>query len=215
MALQETIRVLQSESIHTEERINNTTKGLQIMLKTAKDTIYSLQTLVTQKNESIEQYKAMIDKLLGKLKEQQNKYAQHINSLKSQHNADQQKNDEIIMSEIQKLEHNANRDGSSEWIQMSEIKTSLKEKQNLIKQLEVRNAALANEKTENLAKIKVLNARIDEYHAVIQELNDKIKSLSDNLSAFKSKFQGKKKENLHLQKAVKSLKQNMESSSLK
>merc|ERR1712228_965367 len=213
VSLQETIRILQTESIATEERVTNATKGLQIMLKTAKDTIHSLQTLVSQKNESIEQYKAMIDKLLAKLKEQQSKYSQHMNAMQSKYNADQQKNDDMIMSQIQKIEsQNSNRDGSEEWIQMSQIKTTLKEKQNIIKKLEDRNVALTNQKQQNLAKIKISNARINEYHQIIQELNEKIKSLSDNLSAFKTKFNSKKKENFHLQKAVKSLKHNMESS---
>merc|ERR1712228_588686 len=99
---------------------------------TAKDTIHSLQTLVSQKNESIEQYRAMIDKLLAKLKEQQSKYSQHMNAMQSKYNADQQKNDDMIMSQIQKIEsQNSNRDGSEEWIQMSQIKTTLKENQKI------------------------------------------------------------------------------------
>merc|ERR1712228_113061 len=171
---------------------------------TAKDTIHSLQTLVSQKNESIEQYKAMIDKLLAKLKEQQSKYSQHMNAMQSKYNADQQKNDDMIMSQIQKIEsQNSNRDGSEEWIQMSQIKTTLKEKQNIIKKLEDRNVALTNQKQQNLAKIKISNARINEYHQIIQELNEKIKSLSDNLSAFKTKFNSKKKRKFPFAKSSK------------
>merc|ERR1712224_134338 len=43
VCLQETIRLLQSESVATEERVENASKGLQIMLATAKDSINSLQ----------------------------------------------------------------------------------------------------------------------------------------------------------------------------
>merc|ERR1712129_306067 len=200
------IRLLQSESVATEERVENASKGLQIMLATAKDSINSLQTLLAQKNESIEQYKAMIDKLLKKLKEQQSKYSAHIVQLKAKYNAaldNQSKNENLQRQPV--------RDDNTEWIEMSQMKTDLQIKANLIDKLEERNRCLAEEQKANLVKIGVSDARIGEYHIVIQELNAKIKQLSENLSAFKSKFSLKKKENFHLQNAVKSLKTNIES----
>eukprot|EP01083_Nonionella_stella_P096366 270873_1 len=199
VSLQSMIRTLQNESIHTEERVNGATEGLQIMLQTAQETIGSLQTLVTQKNESIEEYKEMMDKLLRKLKEQQTRYAQHIHALKVKHNVDQRENEQMIAMK----DHHDHHISEAEWVQFSAMKTTMHEKDTMIR-------ALQSDEEENETQIEILKTRIDEYHHVIQQLNDKVLDLSDSLRAFKSKLNAKKKENLHLQKAVKTLKQNME-----
>jgi len=212
-SLQHHIVSLQGDSQSTEQRVKSATEGLQIMLKTAKDTISNLQSLLAQKNESIEQYKNMIDKLLQKLKEQQSKYSQHIAVLKRKHDTDQQRNDRMVLSEIQKIEHQHGDDG--EWIGVSEMKTTLHEKESVITKLQHRNAELAKEREHGVAKVNILNTRIDEYHHVIQELNDKIKSLSESLSSFKTKLNTKKKENVNLRKAVNSMKSDLEESNLK
>jgi len=208
-ALQHQILGLQSGSQDAEHRVKSATEGLQLMLNTAKDTIANLQSLMSQKNESIEQYKKMMDKLLKKLKEQQSKYSQHIAALKRKYEADQQQNDQMVLSEIQKMERHHG--GGSRWVAVSEMESTIKEKEDAIAALRQSNEELAKEGEHSEAKINILNTRIDEYHDVIQQLNAKIKSLSEALSALKNKLSSKKKETVNLQKAVLSMKSDLES----
>ncbi len=77
----------------------------------------------------------------------------------------------------------------NEWIEISKIKMTLKEKENIICELmeQIMNWRMIN-KVIWPCKVNVLNVRINEYHEVIQELNDQIISLSDSLSSLKVKL---------------------------
>jgi len=209
--LQAAIAKLKNESLQTEEKVNSATNGLQIMLKTAKDTIFNLQTLLAEKNNSIEEYKQMIDKLLNKLKTQQAKYMQHINELKSKFNENQEQHDKLIISEIDNTANRLNAPKSDQqWMQISEMNTNLQEKENLIRKLKQSNTDLSQSEKQQRAKVNILNTRIDEYHGTIQQLNEKIQGLSQSLSSLKTKLNAKSNENSNLQKAFKALKTKME-----
>merc|ERR1719206_319765 len=191
-SLQEVIVTLQGDAHHAEERVENATTGLQMMLSTAKDTIASLQSLIAQKNESIEQYKGTMNTLLRKLKEQQSKYAAHLQALKQKYHTDQQRSEQMMLSQL-----NGHADGAVEhapdWVEVSSLQTALQEKENVIAKLQQRNEALSTEQQHREAALRILNTRVEEYHGVIEESKQQIQSLSDVLAAMKAKLISKKK----------------------
>ena len=206
--LQGMIRYLQNESKHTESRVNNATHGFQSMIKTAQDTIVSLQELIVQKNTAIEGYKQMIDKLVHKLNNEQLQYSQEISKLKMQ--LDEQQN-QISMQILHLTNAIDENDDSTfpSWVTVSKLKTELSQKTKKINQLTEDNSAL-NQVAESFRKeLQASNAKLEELAKAIDNIRDEKLAIQQKLSETEMKRLEIAKQNKELTSAIEYMKSSL------
>lgn len=212
--LQEMIRVLQSESKNTESRVNNATNGLQVMLRTAQETIASLQLLVSQKTDAIENYREMMNKLVTKSQVQQNEYQINISTLQQkineQENAMSEQMFHFMHVHRDRNEMNMKSDTVPIWVKISQLRSTIQEKANIIQRLEKRNSELHDVQQLLEKESLVMQGRMKYLSEELQESQKEKQSLNERFAKLKLQLMNNKQQKTQLQNAVMCLKQSIE-----